>query len=102
MGIIAREPLANGFLTGKYAPGAQFAPGDVRATWPADYAAARSRAAQILAAAWVRPGQTLAQAAIRFVLDHPAVSTVIPGAKTAAQVEQNLAAAEPGTLGAQA
>ena len=91
--IIAREPLANGFLTGKYQAGASFAPGDLRAAWPADYVATRIRAAQTLAAAMVRPGVTLAQAAIRFVLDQPAVSTVIPGAKTSAQVEQNLAAA---------
>ncbi|MFZ1464080.1 MAG: aldo/keto reductase [Anaerolineae bacterium] len=92
VGIIAREPLANGFLAGKYGPDTRFAPGDMRATWPADYVTARSRAAQTLAAEWVRPGQTLAQAAIRFALDHPAVSTVIPGAKTPGQVEQNLAA----------
>lgn len=92
--IIAREPLANGFLTGKYQPGASFAPGDLRGAWPADYVASRVRAAQALAAAMARPGVSLAQAAIRFVLDQPAVSTVIPGAKTPAHVEQNLAAVD--------
>jgi aryl-alcohol dehydrogenase-like predicted oxidoreductase len=92
--IIAREPLANGFLTGKYHAGASFAPGDLRATWPADYVASRIHAAQALAAAMARPGVSLAQTAIRFVLDQPAVSTVIPGAKTPVQVEHNLAAAD--------
>jgi len=98
--IIAREPLANGFLTGKYQAGASFTPTDLRATWPADYVASRIHAAQALAVAVARPGITLAQAAIRFVLEQPAVSTVIPGAKTPAQVEQNLAAADlaPGAL----
>lgn len=93
--IIAREPLANGFLTGKYQPDAHFAPGDVRAAWPASVVAARARAAQALAAELTRPGVTLAQAALRFALAHPAVCTVIPGAKTPAQVEQNLAATAP-------
>src|SRR5271157_558158 len=32
LGILARVPLASGLLTGKYRPGAAFAPDDVRAT----------------------------------------------------------------------
>ena len=35
---------------------------------------------------------SLTQAALRFVLDEPAVSGVIPGIKTMAQAEENLAA----------
>ena len=38
--------------------------------------------------------RTLAQAALRFVLDAPAMSAVIPGIKTALQAEENLAASE--------
>ena len=41
----------------------------------------------------VRPNRTMAQAALRFVLAFPAVSVAIPGAKSAAQVEENVAAA---------
>lgn len=37
-------------------------------------------------------GRTLAQAALRFALDNPAVSVVLAGAKTPAQVLENLAA----------
>ncbi len=37
-------------------------------------------------------GRTLGQLALRFVLNHPAVSVAIPGAKTPAQVEANAAA----------
>jgi aryl-alcohol dehydrogenase-like predicted oxidoreductase len=39
-------------------------------------------------------GATLAQLALRFVLDFDAVSTVIPGAKTPEQARANAAAAE--------
>ena len=43
----------------------------------------------------VTAGQrTLAQAALRFVLDEAAISVVIPGIKTVAQTEENLASSE--------
>ena len=38
--------------------------------------------------------RTLAQATIRFVLDHKDVSTVIPGMKTREQVEEDLVSSE--------
>lgn len=93
IGIIAREPLANGFLTGKYRDNASFAPGDIRARWPQQHLLAYVRAAQALAFLQ-KDGRSLAQAAIRFVLDQDAVSTVIPGAKKETHVEENLAASD--------
>jgi aryl-alcohol dehydrogenase-like predicted oxidoreductase len=39
-------------------------------------------------------GATTAQLALRWILDQPGVSTVIPGARNAAQVRGNVAAAE--------
>ena len=39
-------------------------------------------------------GLTLPQAAIRFALAHPAVSTVIPGIRSGAQAEANCAASD--------
>lgn len=92
IGIVAREPLANGFLAGKYAPAAPFPAGDMRGLLPAEYVAAMSETASALRFL-EQPGRTLAQAALRFVLDEPAVSVAIPGAKTPAQVEENIAAA---------
>ncbi len=41
-----------------------------------------------------RPGQTLAQGALRFVLSHPAVSTVIVGTKRLEHLQENLDAAD--------
>lgn len=43
-------------------------------------------------------GRTLAQAALRFALDNPAVSVVIAGAKTEAEVQENRAASGLPTL----
>lgn len=90
VGILAREPLFSGFLAGKYSARSTFPPGDIRYNWPRQYIAALSETVKTLSFL-EKPGErTMAQAAIRFVLDNDAVSVAIPGAKTAAQVEQNL------------
>ena len=39
VGIIAREPLSNGFLTGKYTKDSVFPVGDIRHQWPSKYQA---------------------------------------------------------------
>ena len=93
VGIIAREPLGNGFLTGAIHPDARFPPGDIRSHWPPTMIGARSLAAKSLSFL-VRPGRTIAQAALRFVLAFPEVSVAIPGAKTVAQVEENASAGD--------
>ena len=46
----------------------------------------------------IDPTQPLAQLALRFCLSHPAVTTVIPGVRSAEQVEHNLMAREGGSL----
>ncbi|MGE3540154.1 MAG: aldo/keto reductase [Candidatus Tectimicrobiota bacterium] len=91
IGLIIREPLANGMLTGKYAAGTTFGEGDMRAEWPPEFVALQARLAE-KAAFLVTPQRTLAQAMLRFVLDSPAISVVIPGLKTTAQAVENLAA----------
>jgi aryl-alcohol dehydrogenase-like predicted oxidoreductase len=93
VGIIAREPLANGFLTGKYAPRHPFPPGDHRAQLPREYADALADHAQRLRFL-ATPRRTMAQAALRFALDEPGIGTVVVGARTAEQVEENIAACD--------
>jgi aryl-alcohol dehydrogenase-like predicted oxidoreductase len=93
VGLIAREPLGNGFLAGKIAPSARFVPGDIRSYWPPGMVAGRAAVAQRLSFL-AKEDRTAAQAALRFVLAFPEVSVAIPGAKTAAQVEENLRASE--------
>jgi aryl-alcohol dehydrogenase-like predicted oxidoreductase len=94
IGLIIREPLASGMLTGKYTADTIFPEGDIRATWPREYLMMQIQVVEkfrFLA----REGQrTLAQAALRFVLDEPAVSVVISGIKTVGHAEENLAASE--------
>lgn len=94
IGIIAREPLSNGLLTGKYELPVWFSKKDIRRQWPQDYIEMRIKATQALRFLAIEGQRTLAQAAIRYVLDNDAVSVTIPGAKTAAQVEENVRSAE--------
>ncbi len=93
IGIIAREPLANGFLTGKHNADETFPEGDIRHHFPREYILNLVLAAEQLKFLGGR-NRTLAQAALRFVLDQKGVSTVIPGAKTPQQVEENLSASD--------
>jgi aryl-alcohol dehydrogenase-like predicted oxidoreductase len=93
VGIIAREPLSNGFLSGKFTIDSTFPSGDIRGNFPRNYFSGLIRAAQQLRLLESKT-RTLAQASIRFALDHKDVSTVIPGAKTPQQVEENIKASE--------
>jgi len=93
VGIIAREPLGNGFLAGTIRPDARFPPGDIRHHWPPAMVAGRVAAAKGLSFL-AQPDRTMAQAALRFVLAYPEVSVTIPGAKTVTQAEENAAASD--------
>ncbi|OGS48426.1 MAG: hypothetical protein A3K68_01425 [Euryarchaeota archaeon RBG_16_68_13] len=97
VGIIAREPLGNGFLAGGIRMESRFVPGDIRSLWPRSMIEARVRLADRLRFL-EGPERTLAQAALRFVLASPEVSVTIPGAKSPVQVEENLRASEAPTL----
>jgi len=90
VGIIARSVLSAGALTGKYEPGHIFAEDDWRNHCfgnRSGFDAAARLAKQL--ASLDRPGQTLAQAAIRFVLSSEVVGTAIVGARTPQQVIEN-------------
>ena len=104
VGIIARVPLASGLLSGKYDETTTFAPGDHRtynrggeafdvgetfAGVPFEVGVRAARRVTGLAAP-----VPAAQVALRWILDQPGVSTVIPGARNASQVRGNVAAAE--------
>jgi aryl-alcohol dehydrogenase-like predicted oxidoreductase len=94
IGLIIREPLASGILTGKYATDTTFPEGDIRATWPQEYLLMQVQVAEKLRFLVTAGKRTLAQAALRFILDELAVSVVIPGIKTTAQAEENLASSD--------
>jgi aryl-alcohol dehydrogenase-like predicted oxidoreductase len=91
VGVIAREPLANGFLAGRYGPDAVWEKGDIRARMPRPYVAQMAALGQRVRELAEKSRLTAAQLALKFVLDQPAVTTAIVGMKTVAQVDENLA-----------
>jgi aryl-alcohol dehydrogenase-like predicted oxidoreductase len=93
-GVISRVPLASGVLSGKYEAGHYWPPTDFRAAWSRDRLAETVRKVEALRFLVQPPVETMAQAAVAFVLSQEAVSTVITGAKTAEQVEDNVRASE--------
>lgn len=88
MGIIVREPLACGLLTGKYTGNSVFPKADHRNGWSKKFL--EERTAQVEKLKFLeKEDQTLIQSAIMFCLSNNAISTVIPGAKLASQVVEN-------------
>lgn len=91
VGVIVREPLANGFLaTG--GRGRAFDDGDIRGGLPPEYVAAMREMSSRLSFLSDGTGRTPAQAALRFALDEPSIASVVVGAKTPDQVRENAAA----------
>lgn len=102
IGVIVRGALAMGLLTGKFSSNSTFPDGDFRQNWISD---AEQNAIFKQDLAKVKEleslggnDRSLAQTALQFVLKHPAVTTVIPGAKNVKQVESNLQTAEVSSL----
>lgn len=94
LGVLARIPLASGFLSGKYRPGATFThPADVRSRFDPAEVQQRLRQVEEIRRNELPEGVPMATWALAWCLQHPAVTCVIPGCKTLAQVESNAAAA---------
>jgi aryl-alcohol dehydrogenase-like predicted oxidoreductase len=96
IGVIVRTPIEYGILSGKYKVGAHFHATDHRATrWtPEQFASLLQRVEpfRFLARGKIT---SLSEAAVRYVLTSPLVSTVIPGIKTPEQIEEFAAASDP-------
>lgn len=93
LGVIARVPLASGFLSGKYAPDAHFPDNDVRAERKPEVNQQQIiQALQVLEN--VPAGVHPASWACAWCLQHPAISAVIPGIKTLEQLNINAAGAD--------
>jgi aryl-alcohol dehydrogenase-like predicted oxidoreductase len=104
VGILARVPLASGLLSGTYSTDTTFAADDHRtfnrngesfdvgetfAGVPFDVGVAAAREVAAIAG----PDVSTAAFALRWVIDQPGVTTVIPGARNVEQVRGNVAAA---------
>jgi aryl-alcohol dehydrogenase-like predicted oxidoreductase len=102
IGVIVRVPFDEGALTGKFTPQTTFPEGDVRA----HYFRGNNLRAVVDRVEKVRafkdachPDMSMAEYALRFCLNHPAVGTVIPGMRSVRQVELNVAASDDLKLG---
>jgi aryl-alcohol dehydrogenase-like predicted oxidoreductase len=115
VGIIVRVPLASGLLSGRYDASTTFAPDDHRSfnrdgsafdvgeTFSGvDYETGLVAAKEFadLVRAEAPEGTTSAQAAVAWLWQHEAVSTVIPGARNVDQAGGNAAAGRVPPLGA--
>ena len=111
VGIIARVPLASGMLSGRYDASTTFAADDHRTynrhgeafdvgeTFSGvPYDVGIAAASEV--AAHTPRGATTAQLALRWIVDQPGVSTVIPGARTPEQVWGNATSADLAPLDA--
>ena len=94
LGVMARVPLASGYLSGKYRPGHPFPADDVRASHNPLKAKARLEQALAIQRDEVPPGTDMAQWALAWCLGRPEVTCVIPGCKDPGQVDRNAAAAD--------
>ena len=94
LGILARVPLASGFLSGKYRPGVAFPANDWRSTFESEKTRKDLAEVERIREIELPAGVPMAQWALAWCLKNPAVSAVIPGCKDPAQVASNAAAAE--------
>lgn len=96
--VIARVPFDEGSLTGTLSSASRWPDGDWRNVYfaPDNLAATLSR---IEALGHLLPdGMELPELALRFILDHPAVTTTIPGMRKRAHVDRNLAVSDDQAL----
>lgn len=113
VGIIVRLPLASGLLSGKYSNTTRFADSDHR-NYNKDGAAFSvgetfsglpfDKGLEFVEKikAWKPDAMSMTQFALRWILDHEAVTTVIAGATSVEQVVENVSAASLPLLGQQA
>ncbi|MGO8787689.1 MAG: aldo/keto reductase [Terriglobia bacterium] len=98
VGVIARVPFDEGTLTGNLTLNTKWPAGDWRNTYfvPENLKASVEHA-EVLRPL-IPPGADMAEMALRFILNNPTVSTIIPGMRKAANVERNIRAANKGPL----
>ena len=86
IGIVARESLANGFLSGTIKEDTIFAPGTLNARYNREEIVSRVRRVSDLSFLLRDPVDSMAQAALRWVLDNANIGSVLSGAKTSLEI----------------
>ena len=92
--VVARVPFDEGSLTGALTPHSKWPAGDFRNLYftPSNLADTLERVDRLRPL--VPDGMDLPELALRFILEHPAVSTTIPGMRKVRNVERNLATSD--------
>ncbi len=95
--VLVRGPLHRGLLAGKYSLDTEFED-SVRNAWNVGGAGREEYERDIALVEKLKevvdPGREMVQAALRFVISHPAVPVAIPGAKSPEQATMNAAAGD--------
>lgn len=89
LGVMARVPLASGYLSGKYKPGHVFEKNDTRSRRKDEERDRRLSEVSRIAREEVPAGVDMANWALAWCLRNPIVSCVIPGCMSAEQVKRN-------------
>ena len=96
--VISRVPFDEGTLTGNLTLDSQWPEGD----WRNTYFVPENLKSSVEHAEALRPfvpeGMTMADMALRFILNNPTISTIIPGMRKLKHVESNIACSEAGPL----
>jgi aryl-alcohol dehydrogenase-like predicted oxidoreductase len=96
--VIARVPFDEGTLTGKLTKDSTWPAGD----WRNSYFVPENLIPSVERADALKPlvpaGMTMPEMALRFILNNPTVSTIIPGMRKPRHIEANMAASDKGPL----
>lgn len=99
--VIARVPFDEGTLTGNLTLDSTWPEGD----WRNSYFVPENLSSSVEHAEQVKPlvseGLTMPEMALRFILNHSTVSTIIPGMRKIRHVESNIATSDSGPLSAE-
>lgn len=96
LGVLVRGPLAMGILTGKFSEDSRFEDGDFRQNWIENKDEHQIFLNDLEKVEKLKPlvnERSMAQLAIQFTMQHPAVTLAIPGAKRISQLKENVKAA---------
>ncbi len=96
--VIARVPFDEGTLTGTLTKDSKWPEGD----WRNDYFVPENLIPAVERADALKPmvpaGMTMPEMALRFILNNPVVSTIIPGMRKLKHVEANISTSDKGPL----
>lgn len=93
VGIIVAEPLAQGFLTGKYNPDHIFLNIDIRSQYDKEFVKTRLERVKEFEFL-VNEHRSLNQAVLAYLLHKTEISTCVPGSRNIEQLESNVAASK--------